>query len=895
MRPQSWLYTIPLRVRSLFKKRAADNDLEDELQFHLDQKTQEFISKGLNEKDARYAALREFRGVEQSKENCRDARKVNLLLDFAQDLRFGARMLRKNPGFSAIAILTLALGIGANAAIFSVVNAVLLRPLPYPSPDRIVAVSGASPMSFVPVPDFHWVWNTWADNTRSFDSLATLETGDLNFAAAGSEPERISGAEVSGNFFATFGLGPIAGRAFLPSEEVPGHASVAIISATLFRRLGSPLDIVGKTFLMNGKQTVVVGVMPNGFEYPGKTLVWLPTAWNYNDEMLLKQAFFYSTIGRLKQSVSPALAREELAAIQVHSFEEIKKSRPGVDFSNMPKPSVVPLHDQLVGSSKPALLLLLGAVGFVLLIACADVANLLLARAVQRQREIALRAALGANRPRLIRQGLTESVLLSSIGGLCGLAVAYGALEAVRSFIPAGMLFVQSITMDVRVLLFLMGVSILSGFIFGIFPVLHALRMDLNEPLKESATGPSGRHSFLGRTRSWLAISEVAMALVLLAGAGLLIKSFWLLTNVDTGFHPESVLTASISLPANIYQKPEQRTAFYTQTLGRVSALPGVIASSFTTDLPFGKTMGVAFKITLETETAAHLAKQDDIFASSYIVSPDYFRSMGIPVIAGRAFNDGDRAGAPAVAIINNSIAKTFWPGENPLHKRIGLPGGSPGQAPKWAEIVGIVGDAKHKDLGEPAPPEYYVSTLQFPPVATFLVVRVAGDPANTVTAIRHAVTQVDSTLPLSNFVSMSDRISESVAEPRFRTLLLGIFAGLALILAAAGIYGVVSYSVAQRTREIGIRIAMGAGRRDVLSLVLGHSLKLTLIGIAIGLAASWGLTKLLASALYNVTPHDFFTLASVSILLSAVAILASYIPARRAMRVDPLVALRYE
>ncbi len=750
-------------------------------------------------------------------------------------------------------------------------------------------------MSFVPVPEFHWVWNAWADNTRSFDALATYETGDLNFAAAGSEPERVSAAEVSEHFFATFGIGPIAGRAFLPSEEIPAHASVAIISATLFRRLGSPLDIIGKTFLMNGKQTVVVGVMPNGFEYPEKTLVWLPTAWNYHDEMLLKQAIFYSTIGRLKPSVSPALAREELAAIQLHSFEEIKKSRPGADFSKMPKVSIIPLHDQLVGTSKPALLLLLGAVGFVLLIACADVANLLLARAVQRQREIALRAALGASRLRLVRQGLTESVLLSSIGGLFGLGLAYGALEAVRSFIPAGMLFVQSITMDIRVLLFLMGVSILSGLIFGLFPVLHALRVDLNEPLKESASGSSSRHSFLGRTRSWLAISEIAMALVLLAGAGLLIKSFWRLTSVDTGFHPESVLAANVALPTNIYQKPEQRTAFYNETLARVSALPGVTAASYTTDVPFGKTFGISVKITLETETAAHLSKQDDVFAAYYCVSPDYFRSMGIPLIAGRAFNDADRAGAPAVAIINNSIAQTFWPGENPLHKRIALPAGGPGRALNFAEIVGIVGDAKHTDLSQAAVPEFYMPTLQTPPTAAFLVVHVAGDPAGTVTAIRHTVAQVDSTLPLSTFVSMSDRISESVAEPRFRTLLLGIFAGLALILAAAGIYGVMSYSVAQRTREIGIRIAMGAGRRDVLSLVLGHSLKLTLIGIAIGLAASWGLTKLLASALYNVTPHDFITLASVSILLSAVALLASYIPARRAMRVDPLVALRCE
>jgi predicted permease len=894
MRPRHWLYTIPLRLRSLFNRRAADTDLDEELQFHLDQRTQEFISQGLTEKDARYAALREFHNLQQSKENCRDQRKVNWLQDFVQDVRYGARMLRKNPGFSTIAILTLALGIGANAAIFSVVNAVLLRPLPYSSPDRIVIVDGASPMSFVPVPNFHLVWNKWADNTHSFDDLATYETGQLNFAPTGADPERISGAEVSQNFFATFGIAPIVGRTFLPSEEIPAHPSVAVISATLFRRFGLPPDIIGKTLLMNGKQTVVVGVMPNGFEFPEKTLVWLPMAWSSKDEMLLKQMLFYETIGRLKQSVSPAIAREELAAIQIHSFEEIKKSRPDADFSNMPKISVIALHDKLVGSSRSALLLLLGAVGFVLLIACADVANLLLARAVQRQREIALRAALGAGRLRLIRQGLTESVLLSAIGGVSGLALAYGGLQAIRSFIPAGMLFVHSITLDVPVLFFLMGVSILSGLIFGLFPVLHALRIDLNEPLKESAASSPTRHSFLGRTRSWLAIAEIAMALVLLVGAGLLMKSFWRLTNVDTGFRPESVLAANITLPLNLYKEPEQRTAFYTQALERVSALPGVTAASIVTDLPFGKISGIAFKVTLEQETPAHLAKQDQEFANFYCASSDYFRVMGIPMIAGRSFNDADRKGAPAAVIINHTIAQMFWPGESPLHRRIGLPGGN-ARATDWAEIVGIVGDTKHHDLAEDASPEYYIPSLQSPPVSVFLVVRVSGDPGATVNAIRHTVAEVDSALPLSTFVSMNQRISESVAEPRFRTLLLGIFAALALILAAAGIYGVMSYNVAQRTREIGIRIAMGAGRNDVLSLVLGQSLKLTLIEIAIGLAASWGLTRLLVSALYNVTPHDFVTLASVSVLLSAVALFASYIPARRAMRVDPLVALRYE
>ena len=894
MRPQHWLYTIPLRIRSLFKRSAADSDLDEELQFHLDQKTRDFVSKGLSDKEARYAALREFGGIEQSKERSRDARKVNLLLDFAQDLRFGARMLRKNPGFSSIAVLTLALGIGANAAIFSVVNAVLLRPLPYPSPDRIVSVTGARLMEFtVTGTELKKSWAKWADSTQSFDYLAAYETGDLNLAATEVLPERVPAAEVSQHFFQSLGLSPIAGRTFLAEEEVPNHPNVAVISATLCRNLSAPNDVIGKTMIMNGKPTVIIGVMPFGFEFPKKARVWLPFPWKFSEEMLLKQAIFYETIGRVKQGVSPAQAREEITAIESNERDSNMKANPGGPAPEVDPVTVMSLHDQLVGSSKSALVLLLGAVGFVLLIACADVANLLLARAVQRQREIALRAALGATRLRIIRQSLTESVLLSMTGGAVGLALAYGGLDAFRRFIPANMLFVRNINLDIHVLFFLMAVSILSGLVFGIVPTFHALRVDLNEPLKDTAASSPARHSFLGRARSFLAVAEIALALVLLIGAGLLLKSFWRLVNIDTGFHPERVLTASVTLSPSIYQKNVQRVEFFQQALQSISALPGVTAASTINNLPFGRSPRIQFKLDFEKETAAHLAKQDEVGTYFYAASPDYFRTMGIPLIAGRVFNDGDRAGAPDALVINKTMADLFWPGENPIGRRFSI-GGS-GQSMHWAEVIGIVGDTKHASLKDAPEAEYYTSTLQGAPSSVFLVVRTSGDKGATISAIRQIVAEQDSTLPLSDFVSMNDRVSESVAEPRFRTLLLGIFAGLALILAAAGIYGVMSYSVAQRTREIGIRIAMGAGRRDVLNLILGQSLRLTLIGVVIGLAASWGLTRLLASALYNVAPHDFFTLASVSVLLSAVALFASYIPARRAMRVDPLVALRYE
>jgi predicted permease len=911
MSPSRWRYTIPLRLRAIFHRDEVDREMSDEVHQHLDARIAELVRAGMTAEDARYAAKREFRGVEQSKEQCRDTRRVNwvtyLFRDLLYDVRFALRSLRKSPGFTSIAILTIALGIGANAAIFSVVNAVLLRPLPYPSPDRIVAVDGTTPAMFVPTPDFHWEWQPWADNTQSFSDFAIYQPGELNFAASGVEPERIAAAEVSTRFFNVLGIPPIVGRTFLREEEIPNHPKVAVISATLCRRFGQPQDVLGRTFLMNGKPTTVVGVMPFGFEFPEKTLIWLPAAWHPStDEELIAPWFFFDTFARLKPGISPAQAQSELSNIAEQVRQDWMKNHPGRRLGNMQPVTLIKLHDALSGSSRPALLVLLGAVGFVLLIACADVANLLLARAVQRQREIALRAAMGASKMRLIRQMLTEGILLAVLGGVVGLAIGYWSLRLLHRFIPPDMLFVKQIPLDVRVLAFLFGVSVFSGIIFGLFPALHAMRVDLNESLKETAAGAPSRQSFLRRVRGLLAVAECAMALVLLVGAGLLMKSFWRLTSVDTGFQPESVITAKVSLPDPPHQRGTklddfynsvvipQRNDFYESTLAHISAIPGVSEASYVSDLPFGKVNGIAFKILLQQETPAHLTNQNNVFVALYEATPDYFRTMGIPLIAGRAFSNKDAANAPAVVIINESLAKLFWSNADPIGQKISLPGNS-NEPTKWAEIVGIVGSTKHLGLDTKSLPEYYLPMQQSAIGASFLAVRISGSPSHAVAGIRQAVAQVNPTIPLSEFVSMKERISNSVAEPRFRTLLLGIFAGLALILAAAGIYGVMSYGVVQRTREIGIRMALGADRGSVLQMVLAQTARLTLLGIAIGLAASWGLTKLLENSLFGVQPHDAATLIAVSVLLSIVAVIASYVPARRAMRVDPLVALRYE
>jgi putative ABC transport system permease protein len=882
---------IASTLRNLFRRKRAERDLDDEIRGYASMLEDENRAQGMSPTASQREARIELGGVEQVKEEVRASRAGAWLDSLWQDLKFSARILRKSPRFTAIAVATLAIGIGANTAIFSVVNAVLLRPLQYPSPDRIVAIHGSTPVDFVPQPALHWVWKDSSSHLQFLERFAAYGTGDINFAIAGVDPQRIPAAEVSPNFFESFAIGPMAGRTFSAEEEAPGHPLVAVLGYSAALDLGDPHDVVGKKILLNGKQAIVIGVMPPGFEFPEKTRVWLPFAWSLQEEMLLKQALFFNSVGRLKPGVSANQAQVELAAIA--DREAVASSKvPGRRYPNQRIPIIVkPLHDELVGSSRSALLILLGAVAFVLLIACADVANLLLARASHRQREIAMRSALGAGRMRLVRQGLTESLMLAFLGSVSGLFLASWTLRGIQRLIPPRMLFVRGIHLDASVFWFLLAACLISSVSFGLFPVLHGLRIDIAESLKEGAASSPSRLSFLGRARGALAVAEIAMAMVLLAGAGLLTKSLWRLSSIDPGFRADSVMAAQISLPASLYESKSQRNAFFDATLGRITALPGVRDAAYVSDLPFGNIAGIMFKTDLEHETAAHQSAKENQFANFFIVTSDYFQTLGIPLVAGREFASADNAAAPPVVIINRTLASLYWPGADPVGQRISLPG-----APKqWAEIVGIVGNTKHRELDEEISPAYYVPLAQSPAISVFLVARISGDTGTAVRAIRSTVSSVDNTLPFSEFLSMNDRLAASVAEPRFRTILLGSFAGIALLLAAAGIYGVMSYGVAQRTREIGIRVAVGAQRGNILRLVLGQTLRLTALGLLIGLFAAWGLTKVLVSVLYDVAPHDPATLLGVSILLGSVALLASYMPARRAMKVDPIVALRHE
>ncbi len=824
--------------------------------------------------------------------------------DLIQDLRYGARMLAKRPGFTLVAIITLALGIGANTAIFSVVNAVLLRPLPFPQSERLAMVNTTNlARGFTnfgtSMPDFR----AWRERNHTFEKMAAFNTTSFNISGT-AEPERVTGAQVSADLFDVLGVSPVRGRAFTGEEEIFGKHHVVIVSEALWqRRFGAEAGLTDQTMTLNGEQYAIVGVMPRDFQFPDQTIaLWTPLALADGSEYNTRGNYWLGVVARLKPGVAAAQAQAEMDGI----FRQLEQE--DTLFGGFGT-QVVLLHEATVGGVKTALLVLLAAVGLVLLIACANVANLLLARAAARQREIAIRTALGAGRGRLIRQLLTESLLLGLAGGALGLLLAVWGVDALVGLGP-NVPRLAEIGIDRAVLIFTFALAILTSVIFGLVPALQSSKTDLNETLKESARSATGsaRRRVLGNS---LVVVEVALSFVLLAGAGLMINSLLRLQRVNPGFRTDHILTMQISLPSAKYaqDRPELTAGFFQQLIERVKTLPGVEAAGMTSGLPLTNS-GWGKLFTIEDRPAPK--SLDDIPNVQYQqVSPDYFSTLGIPILKGRSFSERDTRDALPVAVINETLARRFFGDEDPTGKRLFLgppeelvPPGilPPGFRFQHFTIIGVIGDVRNNGLNQPLSTEIYTlhqqelaSKFANPSNYMYLAVRTTTEPSSLVGAIRHEVQELDREQPIADIATMEELLATSLSQSRFSTLLLGVFAGVALILAAVGIYGVMAYSVAQRTHEIGIRVALGAQAGDVLKLVIRQGLTLTIAGVAIGLGAALIITRVMTSLLYGVTATDPLTFAVIPVLLTGVALAASFIPARRATKVDPMVALRYE
>jgi putative ABC transport system permease protein len=879
-----WFNILMARLRALFRRESVLRDIEEELRIHVEMETETNIKRGMPPDEARAAALKSFGAMSRNTELGYDIRGGGWLETLWQDLRFGARMLIKHPGFTLIAVLTLALGIGANTAIFSVVNAVLISPLPYHAPDRLAQVwehnrpknkprSSVAPANFL----------DWKAQNRSFEGMAAYDNfPSFNLTGAG-EPERVQAARVSVGLFPLLGVEAVVGRTFTDEEERRGSHQVALVSNGLWqRRFGADPGLVGRTLSLNDQSFTVVGILPPDFRFlPEEYEIFIPMVLD-GWEATARGTHPLRVVARLKEGVTLAQAQTEMDQIARRIEREYPNSNTGVGVT------LVPLKEQLVGESRRALLVLLGAVAFVLLIACANVTNLLLTRAVARRKEMAVRLALGAGRFRLIRQLLTESALLAGAGGIAGLLLSLWGVQALKTFLlqneflPRG----EAVGLDVRVLVLTLGISLVTGLVFGLAPALAASKMDLNDALKEGGRGASGGARDR-RFRHALVIVEVAMALVLLVGAALMVQSFLRVRRVDPGFRPENILAADISLPSSRYKDGRQVSSFQRQLLERIAALPGVRSVGAAAYLPFS---GTNNSWTIVIEGRPPLRPGESLEPGWRPVTANYFRTMGTPMIKGRDFAASDDETAPGVTIINEAAARAYWPGEEPLGSRFKLEG-------RAYSVVGVVKDVKHARLDGEATPEMYFPYSQLPITwrGMTVVARTEFASEQLATAMRSAVQELDKDQPIYNVRTLEALLAKSVARPQFHLLLLGSFAALALLLASLGLYGVMSYAVSERTHEIGIRMAFGAQPRDALRLVLEAGLTLTLIGIAIGLLAAFALTRVMESLLFGVSATDPLTFAGGALLLTLVALLACYVPARRATRVAPLVILRHE
>jgi predicted permease len=977
------------RLRALFRRNSMESELDAELRAHVEHQSERYVQSGMSPQEAARRARLEFGGIEQVKEEVRDSWGVRLINEFMQDVRFGLRQLRRNPGFTIVAIVTLALGIGANTAIFSVVNAVMLRPLPYPHGGSLVWIS-----EFVPALKVYLTGGAdyvdWKNQNKTLEQITAYdESTEFNMTSL-STPARIHGAQVTASFFPALGVGPQLGRSFTPVEDQPNGPHVTILLHAFWQQyFGSDPNVLGHVITLDSAPYTVVGVMPAGFRFPGNSAVQLllPLQLNEARELLRLRQRLVHVVGYLKPGATVARVRDDLLAISQRAESTPlpqAASRPGppagpmtappegpnrdimtmrFGSSNAPSPGspsgkspgppgngsvpmvhetrkgsapnaplragnptpgahpqmksapsdagpaprryvgppkaeviVQPLGEHLAGDLRPAMLIMLGVVGLILLIACANAANLTLARASARTREMAVRAAFGAGRGRLARQLLAESVVLALAGGTAGLLLSAWGVDVLTRLIPSSVggpiLSLEKPHVDGPVLLFALLVSILTGILFGLAPAVVSTRSEIVDQLKKGSAAVAG-----GAGRGWLrgalAVAEISLALMVLIGAGLLMKSFYRVLSVDLGFVPEHVLTLSLNLTNSRYPKAEEKLTFFSEVLRRVESLPGVRSAALADSLPLTHYQARMMITPPWLANKAGNSPFSNIVQMSRIAaSPAYFYTLGIPLLKGRTFTAADDQQAPKVAVINQTLAQHLWPGEDPLGRDIPVPG--PGGR-SGIKVIGVVGNTHHNGPGQDVESEVYVPSLQEPENNMQLAVRTAADPASIARAVRHEVASVDPDQPITGMATLEQTLSESVAPRRFNMLLFGIFAAIALALSTVGVYGVVSYSVTQRTNEIGIRMALGAEKRDVVRMVVGQGLKLALIGLVIGVAGALALTRFLANLLYGVRPTDPITFVAVSLILITVALAACYIPARRASKVDPMVALRYE
>jgi len=852
-----------------------DYDFDDEIQNHIDLLTERLIAQGTPPEEARYAARRQFGNTVALKETHVEMSRWHWLERLAQDIRYACRSLRNNPGFATVAILTAALGIGANTSIFSVVHAVLLRPLPYRDAERLVALVTVNPKENglgLQVPDFPYA--SWRDQATIFDSIACYTRRSYTITGSGG-PELLRAAIVTPGFLRMMGMSPQIGRDFVVADAAPRGGHAVLLSDSLWaRRFGRDPSIVTRQITLNGQPYAVVGILPPTFEFPSATDVSLLVPMSEPSAQRSNATYFYQVIARLKPGISKERVESDLAVINRRIGEKSDR-----------RTKAIGLHDKLVGDVRPALLILSAAVGLVLLIACVNIGNLLLARAISRQKEIAVRMALGAGRRRVFQQLLTESMLLAGAGGMAGLAVSFAGVRILRAIAPEGVPHIDAAHISPAVLLFNIGATPVSGILFGIAPLRRATAIDPEAALKQTARAATHNRSHR-RLENLLIVTEVAFALILLAGAGLLIRTFAGLTSITTGFHPENVVVAQLNMPNWKYRTAAKNRAFFDALLTKVRTGPGVESAAATASLPYG-----GFIMTGQVDVEGRSAESTE--AAVDYATEDYFHSIGIPLLDGRAFTAHDNAASESVAVVNQAFVSRFFPGERPVAKRIKVRG-----VTEWLRIAGVVGNVKQLGLVSEVRPEIIQPASQSGSgsSAQTLVIRSTASEKVLIPWVREQISALDKDIPPPRILeTMLAYMAELVDSQRFVMQLLSLFAGLAIALAAIGIYGVLVYSVEQRTKEIGIRVALGARRGEVMALVLGRGLRLSLAGAALGVAGALLATRYLKSLLYGVTPHDPITLAAGCAVLIAVALAAAWLPARRAVAVDPMAALRNE